>query len=103
MYFFQQSMRTVFEQVDVIVTPTVGVLAPRIDESEAFNAAGKLISLTYPWSLAHLPAMSIPGGFSSGGLPVGIQLVAAEWGEAQLFQTGTEFQSVTGWHRARPP
>jgi aspartyl-tRNA(Asn)/glutamyl-tRNA(Gln) amidotransferase subunit A len=42
--FLQQSMRTVFEQVDVIVTPTVSVLAPRIDESEALNAAGKLIN-----------------------------------------------------------
>lgn len=103
MYIFQQSMRTIFEQVDVIVTPTVAVLAPRIDESEALNAAGKLVSLTYPWSVAHLPAMSIPGGMNSGGLPVGIQLVAAAWGEAQLFKTGTEFQSVTDWHRARGP
>ena len=103
MYLFQRSMRRLFEEVDIIATPTVAVLAPSITESEAFNAAGQLISLTYPWSLACLPAMSIPCGMSASGLTVGIQLIAAESCEAQLFKTGTEFQSITHWHRMRPP
>jgi len=102
MYEFQQSLRAVFEQVDVIATPSVAVLPPRIDESEALNAAGTLVRLTYPWSVGHLPAMSIPCGMSSGGLPIGIQLVAGHCGEARLFGIGREFQRVTHWHRARP-
>ena len=99
---FQQSLRGVFEQVDVIAGPTVAILPPRIDESESLNAAGTLVKLTYPWSVAQLPAMSIPCGTSSGGLPVGIQLVAPSCAEAQLFTIGREFQRVTQWHRARP-
>lgn len=102
MHVFQRYMREVFEQVDVIVTPTVALLAPRIEEAEALNAAGRLISLTYPWSFAHLPAISIPCGISRNGLPVGLQLAAAECGEAQLFSTAARFQRVTDWHRARP-
>ena len=102
MYEFQRSLRAVFEQVDVIATPSVAVLPPRIEDSETFNVAGTLVRLTYPWSVAHLPAMSIPCGMSSGGLPIGIQLVAGHCGEARLFGIGREFQRVTHWHRARP-
>jgi len=102
MYEFQQSLRTVFERVDVIAAPTVAVLPPRIDESEALNAAGTLVKLTYPWSVAQLPAMSVPCGMSSGGLPIGVQLVAPRFAEARLFAIGREFQRATEWHRARP-
>jgi aspartyl-tRNA(Asn)/glutamyl-tRNA(Gln) amidotransferase subunit A len=102
LHVFRQSMRAVFEQVDVIATPTVAVLPPRIDESETFNAAGTLVKLTYPWSAAHLPAMSMPCGMSGGGLPVGIQLVAPLCAEARLFDIGIAFQRATQWHRARP-
>ena len=102
MHVFQQSMRALFEQVDVIATPTVGVLPPRIDASEALNAAGTLVKLTYPWSAAHLPAMSMPCGMSGDGLPVGLQLVGPAWAEARLFDIGIAFQRATQWHRTRP-
>ena len=48
-------------------------------------------------------AYALPLEQDGDGMPVGIQLVAPQYGEAQLFRTGTEFQKVTHWHRARPP
>jgi aspartyl-tRNA(Asn)/glutamyl-tRNA(Gln) amidotransferase subunit A len=102
MHAFQQSLRAIFEQVDVVATPTAAVLPPRIDESATFNAAGTLVKLTYPWSASQLPAISMPCGLSDGGLPVGIQLVAPSCAEARLFDIGIAFQRATPWHRARP-
>jgi Asp-tRNA(Asn)/Glu-tRNA(Gln) amidotransferase A subunit family amidase len=59
--------------------------------------------LTYPWSLASMPAASIPCGLDEAGLPVGAQLAAAPWHDALVLRAGVAIQSVTDWHRARPP
>jgi Asp-tRNA(Asn)/Glu-tRNA(Gln) amidotransferase A subunit family amidase len=58
---------------------------------------------TYSWSLAHLPAISLPSGLSEEGLPVGVQLACAPWQDPLLLRAGAAYQSVTDWHRQRPP
>lgn len=90
------------EHVDVILTPTTKTVAPRIDESESIATSWNLTFLTYPWSMAHVPALSIPCGLGDHGLPVGAQLIADHRREALLLRVGAAYQSVTDWHRRRP-
>jgi aspartyl-tRNA(Asn)/glutamyl-tRNA(Gln) amidotransferase subunit A len=50
-----------------------------------------------------VPAISIPCGFNSKGLPLGLQLAARQMGETTLLRAGHAFQQATDWHRKHPP
>jgi amidase len=62
----------------------------------------KLQRYTCPFNLSGHPTLTLPGGFSSTGLPIGFQLVAAHMGEATLIRAGAAYQSITSWHRRQP-
>jgi hypothetical protein len=59
--------------------------------------------LTRPLSLAGLPALAIPCGFSEAGMPIGMQIVGRSLDELTLLQIGHAYQQVTDWHRRVPP
>lgn len=90
------------DQVDVVLTPTVGMTAPRAsNDASALAATARLSHLCWAWPAAGVPAISIGCGFVEG-LPVGMQL-AASWGrEATLFRAGEAYQAATDWHRLWP-
>jgi Asp-tRNA(Asn)/Glu-tRNA(Gln) amidotransferase A subunit family amidase len=62
----------------------------------------RLARLTYPWSVAGLPAISVPCGFSDEGLPIGLQLAARRFNEKDLVHAGIAYQSLTDWHEREP-
>lgn len=103
MYEWRCGVRELFSNVDLVLTPTTDCLAPTIASSETIATTAVLTRLTYPWSLAHLPALAVPCGLSASDLPIGLQLAARPWEEALLLQAGAAFQRVTDWHRKRPP
>lgn len=92
----------VFDQVDVLLTPTSPTTAFPLGARTADPLQMYLADLlTVPANLANIPAMSLPGGFADG-LPVGIQLMAREWNEAAIFRAGLAYQSATDWHTRTP-
>jgi aspartyl-tRNA(Asn)/glutamyl-tRNA(Gln) amidotransferase subunit A len=58
---------------------------------------------TIPVNLAGLPGVSIPGGFTQSGLPIGLQLIAPAFDEATLLRVAHAYQGVTDWHTRKPP
>jgi aspartyl-tRNA(Asn)/glutamyl-tRNA(Gln) amidotransferase subunit A len=88
--------------VDVLVTPTMPMTAPTF---EGYDPDGMLRSagFTSIWNLTGLPAMSIPCGFSSGGMPIGMQLVGRPFDEPTVFKIGDAYQQITDWHLTVPP
>jgi aspartyl-tRNA(Asn)/glutamyl-tRNA(Gln) amidotransferase subunit A len=100
---------TAFCKVDLMVTPTVPIPAPMLDdESVAFGGTvdsvrNALTRLTRPVNLVGHPALSIPCGFTAAGLPVGLQLVGRPFDEATLLRAGHAYEQATEWHRRRPP
>jgi aspartyl-tRNA(Asn)/glutamyl-tRNA(Gln) amidotransferase subunit A len=105
---FTAEMEAVFEQVDALVTPTLPVVAPRVDEiAHPLLVAGKpldgaLLRLTFPFDISGQPALTIPCGFSQDGLPVGLQLVGRRFDEATVLRLGHAFQRDTDWHLRAP-
>lgn len=99
-------MRTVgeaFDDVDVILSPTTPVAAlPLEDSPDLHSLTGRAASLTYAGSLASIPGLSLPCGFTKDGLPVGLMLQAAWWQDPLLLRAGCAYQVATDWHERRP-
>ncbi|HWI66625.1 MAG TPA: amidase [Symbiobacteriaceae bacterium] len=81
-----RQMATVMEQVDVLVMPTLPLPAPLIGERrwEGEAVADALTRFTAPFNVTGQPAISLPCGMTSAGLPVGLQLVGASHQDAAL-------------------
>ncbi len=92
-----------FEQVDLIAAPVAPTTAFRIGEHGDDPLAMYLEDVfTLPANLAGVPGLSFPVGFDRQGLPIGMQLMSPDFGEAELFRAAHAYQQVTDWHLKRP-
>jgi len=89
------------QQVDAIVTPTMPSPAFTL-EVEAAGPPADTGKFTIPFNLTGHPALSVPCGFASGGLPVAMQLVGKAFDERMLFRIGHAYEQHTEWHTRRP-
>lgn len=93
-----------FESCDAILCPTAPSPAFAIGEKIDDPIQMYLTDVfTIPVNMAGLPGMAIPAGFSTDGLPVGLQLIAPHFEEARLIQLAAAFQKETDHHLKRPP
>jgi len=97
----------VFEDVDVLVTPTTPVLASTIAELKQFPELLRpreilLLRNTRPVNVWGLPAISVPCGFTTAGLPIGLQIVGPHWGEGEVLQLAYAYEQATAWHKRSP-
>ena len=97
----QRTMQTFFERYDVIVSPNFLSVAPLVsqDLNEALAYPDPLGALS---AACGLPGLALPTGPATHGMPAGLQLVAAPFDEATLFDLGELFQSRTDHHRRHP-
>jgi aspartyl-tRNA(Asn)/glutamyl-tRNA(Gln) amidotransferase subunit A len=92
-----------FEQVDVLFAPTTPTPAFKIGEKTDDPLEMYLSDVfTISCNLAGNCGMSIPCGFTSGGLPIGLQLMGNHWDDATLLRAGAAYQRVTDWHMRVP-
>ena len=92
-----------FASCDCIVTPTSPTPAFRIGEKTGDPLAMYLSDVyTIPANLAGLPGISVPCGFSSDGLPIGLQILAKAFDEETMFRAAYSFEQSTGHHKKRP-
>lgn len=100
---------TAFADCDVLMTPTSPIPAPLLSDvdvgdSKEMPGLVMLVSrCTRPISYLGLPAMSVPCGFTDGGLPVAFQLIGRPFAESALCQLGDAYQQATSWHEQVPP
>lgn len=86
----------------VLAVPTTPIPAPPIEGVDPISAARNLTGFTGPFNLTGLPALSLPCGFTSAGLPVGLQIVGRPWAESLVLQVGAALERATDWHRRHP-
>jgi aspartyl-tRNA(Asn)/glutamyl-tRNA(Gln) amidotransferase subunit A len=61
-----------------------------------------LLRNTRPFNVWGLPAVSVPCGFTKGGLPIGLQIAGPQWREELVLRLAQAYESATEWHRRRP-
>jgi aspartyl-tRNA(Asn)/glutamyl-tRNA(Gln) amidotransferase subunit A len=95
----RQAWHQLFRTVDVIATPTVACTATEREQSQVQWADGSCeavtdayVRLTAPANITGLPALSIPIGFDTTGLPIGLQLIARELAEPDLLRIGIAYE-----------
>ncbi|HNE03518.1 MAG TPA: amidase [Anaerolineales bacterium] len=91
-----------FEEYDVLILPTTPIVAPVLEGENAVERARLLTRLTSPFNITGLPALSVPCGFSSEGLPIGLQIASRAWNESGVLRIGYAYQQATEWHKTKP-
>jgi len=97
----------VFEDIDVLVTPTTPIVAPalaELKESPDLLRPRELALLrnTRPFNVWGLPAISVPCGFTKTGLPIGLQIAGPHWAESRVLQVAHAYERATEWHKREP-
>jgi len=92
-----------FARVDLLVAPTTPGVAFKLGEKEDPLQMYLNDIFTIPVNLAGLPGVSIPGGFTQAGLPIGLQLIGRAFDEATLLRAAHAYQQATAWHTRKPP
>ncbi len=107
--FTREFITGVFSRVDVLVAPTIPEPAPALAEAKSgtvddvVRRMGRFSRLTRTISTFGLPALSVACGFSTRGLPIGIQLIGRPFDEAAILRLGHAYERATAWHTRRPP
>ena len=82
-----------FQNHDALLLPSTPISAPLIEGSDALEQARRLTRFTAPFNASGLPALSMPCGFTSSGMPIGLQIVGAHWAEAKVLRAAQAYES----------
>lgn len=103
---FTGRLRRMFHSVDMFLLPGVGSASPTVVMLDGLGSNPALLSAlltpTAPIDIAGPPSLTLPGGITDRGTPLGFQLVGADLSEHLLLQAGHAYQSVTDFHRRHP-
>jgi aspartyl-tRNA(Asn)/glutamyl-tRNA(Gln) amidotransferase subunit A len=102
-------VRRFFERFELLLTPTLAVPPFPVGLNEPPEHAGQhgsrlgWVAFTYPFNLTGQPAASVPCGFTSDGLPVGLQIVGRRFADATVLRAAAAFEAIAPWADRRPP
>jgi aspartyl-tRNA(Asn)/glutamyl-tRNA(Gln) amidotransferase subunit A len=104
----RRTIGKVFDDVDVIVTPTTAVQPPSLREvsknvSTSVALSTRTIRNTSPFNVYGWPTISIPCGFTRSGLPIGLQISGRASEDAVVLRFAHAYEQATEWHTRRPP
>ncbi len=100
----RRDFERVFAAHDVIVTPTAPTTAFRIGEKTSDPLQMYLSDIfTISVNLAGLPGLSLPCGFDTAGMPIGLQILGRPFEEELVFQAAYAYEQATEWHRKAVP
>ena len=99
----KQDFADAFQTVDVILSP-VAPNPPWIVGAYSGDPVSMYLedAFTIPQVMAGIPAMSVPGGFSKEGLPIGLQIMGSQWEEEMVLRAGYAYEKATEWHKRKP-
>lgn len=98
----------IFKKVDVIVTPTTGMTAPKIPPSALkygetdIQVTAYLMRFVIAANLLGFPAISVPVGYDKQGLPIGLQLIGRPWAEATILRLASAVEELCGESKKQP-
>jgi aspartyl-tRNA(Asn)/glutamyl-tRNA(Gln) amidotransferase subunit A len=103
-HMIAEDFRLAFEKCDALLTPTSPTAAFKIGERTADPLQMYLADIfTIAVNLAGICGISIPCGFTSSKLPIGLQIIGPKWGEETMFRVAHAYEQATPWHKEKPP
>ena len=103
---FRGQLNALFRDIDLLIMPVMNRAAPTLADLAAGRTPAVIearIRFTVPFNMSGHPTLTLPGGRTGDGLPVGFQIVGRHMEEALVLRAGHAFQQETDWHRRRPP
>ena len=106
---YNEQLSDAMNTYDLLLAPTAAVGAPRIDQElievggRQENALSLMSRLTRAFNLTGQPTVSVPCGFTSDGMPIGMQLAGRMWEDSVVLRAAHAYESATEWHTRRPP
>jgi amidase len=104
---FRGQLNALFRDIDLLIMPAMNKSAPSLADLAAagrtpavLEARGRFV---WPLDMSGHPTLTLPGGKTAEGLPVGFQIVGRQMEEALVLRAGHAFQQETDWHMRRPP
>jgi amidase len=105
-----QRVKTFFDRYDLLLTPTVPIppfpaetVFPTEINGKPMGSYIDWVMLTYAITMTGLPAISVPCGWTKGGLPVGLQIVGRRQGEGNLLKAAAAYEEAAPWADRIPP
>ena len=99
-----------WENIDVLISPTAGMLAPPVSwapweqtAAEHMATFGTFPNFAQPFNLSGQPALSLPLEWSHSGLPIGVQLAGRRLSEVDLLRLAAQLEVALPWSARRPP
>ncbi len=86
----------ILDGVDVLATPTMPLAAPGIESSRQQDPTMRMAAFTGGFDFTGQPAISVPCGLTSDGMPAGIMFAGRRWDEASVFRAGRAYEDVRG-------
>ena len=99
---------SVFSKCDALLAPVLAFPVPRLSDVDVSGGPSmmrildEITRLMRPINVLGLPALALPCGFTTGGLPCGMQLIGRPFAEDRLYRLGGAYQGVTDWHTRAP-
>lgn len=106
---FNQEVAAVMRDYDLLLAPTVPIGAPNLDDElvvvagEQHSKLAVMPRLTRPFNITGTPTISVPCGFTSDGMPIGMQLSGRAFEDALVLRAANAYEGSTEWHTRRPP
>ncbi len=104
----RQRVGWIFNIADVVFAPTTALPPPRIDAFDGLSGLAtdramiRACPATWPWNLLGWPSINVPAGFTSDGLPIGVQLMGPANSEPLLVSLAAALEAINGWATAQP-
>lgn len=103
-----ESVTRLFQEIDILITPTtactafdLGLMYPPKINGRGVSPVGWM-SFTFPFNLTGHPAATVPCGWSSDGLPIGMQIIGKRFNDLLVLQVSKAFQNLSPWQEKRP-
>lgn len=92
-----------FQDIDVFISATSPTTALPVGSSKNSAMFGELADiLVEPSSIAGLPGINIPVGFSKEGMPIGMQIIGPQFAESKILNVAYKYEQETEWHKSKP-
>ncbi|MDX2357781.1 amidase [Dietzia sp. PP-33] len=103
---FTGRLKRVFHDVDLVLLPGAGLASPTTETMASLGTSPELLAgllvPTAPLDISGTPTITLPGGVTERGTPIGFQLCGSDFSEQLLVRAAHAFQSVTDYHKKHP-